>query len=82
MKHDPQYLASCHGHIGNLCLKLNDYIKALDHYQKSLKLKLESLPENQLSIALTYVYLGRLYDERLNEYTMALITTKNHLKSD
>jgi hypothetical protein len=49
----------------------NNYIKALEYYKKSLKIKLKLLGEEHISITTSYNNMGNVYDS-MSDYTKAL----------
>ncbi|CAF4389780.1 unnamed protein product, partial [Rotaria socialis] len=61
--------------IGVVHRRLGHYDLALDHYNRSLKIKLKSLPGQHPDIAMTYLNMGVVYAYK-NELEQALIYMK------
>ena len=59
---------------------MQEYPKALFHYEKALEIRLKTLPVCHPDVGTSYNNIGVLYDN-VHEYPKALIT-KKHLTSD
>ncbi|CAF0898807.1 unnamed protein product [Didymodactylos carnosus] len=71
--------ALAHNNLGRVYDNKGDYEKALKSYEKSLEIKLISLPPNHPSIATTYNNIGLVYDNQ-GDYEKALKSYEKSLE--
>ncbi len=64
-------IATSYNNIGLIYKYKGEYETALDYYNKSLKIRIESLPPNHPDIATSYDNIGSIYDNK-GEYNLAI----------
>ena len=76
---DGENVATSYNSIGNIYYSQGDYVKALEMYQQSLKIRLAIFGENHPDVATSYNNIGFVYYSQ-GDYVQALEMYQQSLK--
>ena len=83
---NPNLVAAIHHTFASIYQARQQYVKALDHYQQSLRIYLDSLPDDDQQLSPTYNNIGTVYMAQANynkalEYQKKAVTCQKKSKT-